>query len=109
MNIVQTALAATERIFEFLEIEDEENLSIKGITDINDEITFEHVRFGYDETDVIKDLSFTAHKGEKIAIVGHTGAGKSTIIKLLMRFYDLKSGIIKIDGININEYDKQLA
>ena len=106
MNIVQTALAATERIFEFLEIEDEENLSIKGITDINDEITFEHVRFGYDETDVIKDLSFTAHKGEKIAIVGHTGAGKSTIIKLLMRFYDLKSGIIKIDGININEYDK---
>ena len=106
MNIVQTALAATERIFEFLEIEDEENLSIKGITDIKDEITFEHVRFGYDENDVIKDLSFTAHKGEKIAIVGHTGAGKSTIIKLLMRFYDLKGGTIKIDGININEYDK---
>lgn len=106
MNIVQTALAATERIFEFLEIEDEENLSIKGITDINDKITFEHVRFGYDEKDILKDLSFTANKGEKIAIVGHTGAGKSTIIKLLLRFYDLKSGDIKIDGININEYDK---
>ncbi|MBE6486408.1 MAG: ABC transporter ATP-binding protein [Methanosphaera stadtmanae] len=106
MNIVQTALAATERIFEFLEIEDEENLSIKGITDINDKITFEHVRFGYDENDILKDLSFTANKGEKIAIVGHTGAGKSTIIKLLLRFYDLKSGDIKIDGININEYDK---
>jgi len=106
MNIVQTALAATERIFEFLEIEDEENLSIKGITDINDKITFEHVRFGYDENDILKDLSFTANKGEKIAIVGHTGAGKSTNIKLLLRFYDLKSGDIKIDGININEYDK---
>ena len=52
MNIVQTALAATERIFEFLEIENEENLSIKGITDIKDKITFEHVRFGYDENDV---------------------------------------------------------
>lgn len=106
MNIVQTALAATERIFEFLEIENEENLSIKGITDIKDKITFEHVRFGYDENDVIKDLSFTANKGEKVAIVGHTGAGKSTIIKLLMRFYDIKSGDIKIDGVNINEYDK---
>ncbi|WP_461436598.1 ABC transporter ATP-binding protein [Methanosphaera sp.] len=106
MNIVQTALAATERIFEFLEIENEENLSIKGITDIEDKITFEHVRFGYDENDVIKDLSFTANKGEKVAIVGHTGAGKSTIIKLLMRFYDIKSGDIKIDGVNINEYDK---
>lgn len=106
MNIVQTALAATERIFEFLEIEEEENLSIKGITDINNEITFEHVRFGYDEKDVLKDLTFTAHKGEKVAIVGHTGAGKSTIIKLLLRFYDIKSGTIKIDGININEYDK---
>ena len=106
MNIVQTALAATERIFEFLEIENEENLSIKGLTDIKDKITFEHVRFGYDENDVIKDLSFTANKGEKVAIVGHTGAGKSTIIKLLMRFYDIKSGDIKIDGVNINEYDK---
>lgn len=106
MNLVQTALAATERIFEFLEIEDEKNLSIKGINNINDNITFEHVRFGYDENDVIKDLSFTARKGEKIAIVGHTGAGKSTIIKLLMRFYDLKGGNITIDGVNINEFDK---
>lgn len=106
MNIVQTALAATERIFEFLEIEDEENPSKKEINDINKEITFEHVRFGYDDNDVIKDLSFRVNKGEKVAIVGHTGAGKSTIIKLLLRFYDLKSGAIKIDGTNIDEYDK---
>ncbi len=106
MNIVQTALAAVERIFEFLEIKDEENPSKKEITDINEEITFEHVWFGYDENDVIKDLTFSAKKGEKVAIVGHTGAGKTTIVKLLLRFYDLKGGSIKIDGTNINEYDK---
>ena len=106
MNLLQTALAATERIFEFLEIDNEENKSNKQIKEFEENISFEHVRFGYDDTDIIKDLSFKVNKGEKIAIVGHTGAGKSTIIKLLMRFYDLKGGSIKIDGININEYDK---
>lgn len=106
MNILQTALAATERIFEFLEIEEEENKSLLEITDVNDEITFEHVEFGYDDTPVIKDLTFTAKKGQKIAIVGHTGAGKTTIIKLLMRFYDVNKGEIKIDGVNIEKYDK---
>lgn len=106
MNLVQTALAATERIFEFLELDDEKNPSKKEIKDINNEITFEHVRFGYTEEDVIKDLSFKANKGQKVAIVGHTGAGKTTIIKLLLRFYDLKSGCIKIDGTDITEYDK---
>lgn len=106
MNLVQTALAATERIFEFLELEDEDNPSKKEIKDIDNEITFEHVRFGYDENDVIKDLSFKAKKGQKVAIVGHTGAGKTTIIKLLLRFYDLKDGCIRIDGTDINEYDK---
>ncbi len=106
MNLLQTALAATERIFEFLEIDNEENKSNKQIKEFEENISFEHVRFGYDDTDIIKDLSFKVNKGEKIAIVGHTGAGKSTIIKLLMRFYDLKGGSIKINGININEYDK---
>lgn len=107
MNMVQTAMAASERIFEFLEIDDEENPSKKQINSLNDEISFENVNFGYSEDElVIKDLSFTVKKGEKIAIVGETGAGKTTIVKLLMRFYDLNSGEIKIDGVNIDSYDK---
>ena len=107
MNMIQTAMAASERIFEFLEINVEENPSEKQIKEINDEISFENVNFGYSEDElVIRDLSFKVKKGEKIAIVGETGAGKTTIVKLLMRFYDLNSGEIKIDGVNINEYDK---
>lgn len=107
MNQIQTAMAASERIFEFLELDDEENPSDKQITEIKDEITFENVSFGYtpDET-IIKDLSFNVKKGQKIAIVGETGAGKTTIVKLLMRFYDIDSGSIKIDGVDITEYDK---
>ncbi len=107
MNLVQTAMAATERIFEFLALDDEENPSNKQITRINDEITFENVSFGYAPNEkIIKDLSFTVKKGEKIAIVGETGAGKTTIVKLLMRFYDIDKGSIKIDGVDIDEYDK---
>ena len=107
MNMIQTAMAASERIFEFLEIDIEENPSQEQITGMNDEINFENVNFGYSEDElVIKDLSFKVKKGEKIAIVGETGAGKTTIVKLLMRFYDLNSGEIKIDGVNINQYDK---
>ena len=106
MNIVQTALAACERIFEFLELDNEENPSSKKITDIKDSIIFEDVSFSYSDRKVIDDLSFRADKGQKIAIVGHTGAGKSTIVKLLMHFYDLDSGVIRIDGVDINEYDK---
>ena len=107
MNMVQTAMAASERIFGFLEIENEENPNEKQIKEMNEGISFENVSFGYNKDElVIKDLSFTAKKGEKIAIVGETGAGKTTIVKLLMRFYDLNGGEIKIDGVNINEYDK---
>ena len=107
MNMIQTAMAASERIFEFLEIDVEENPSKEQIKGIDREITFENVNFGYSEDEpVIKDLSFNVKKGEKIAIVGETGAGKTTIVKLLMRFYDVNSGEIKIDGVNINEYDK---
>lgn len=105
--MIQTAMAASERIFEFLKIDVEENPSKKQIKEINEEISFENVNFGYTEDElIIKDLSFKVKKGEKIAIVGETGAGKTTIVKLLMRFYDVNSGAIKIDGININEYDK---
>ena len=106
MNIVQTALAACERIFEFLKLDNEENPSTRKITDIKSDISFENVSFSYSDKKVINDLSFRADKGQKIAIVGHTGAGKSTIVKLLMHFYDLDSGVIRIDGVDINEYDK---
>lgn len=107
MNLIQTAMAATERIYEFLEFEDEENPSTKQITEINENIVFDDVSFGYSPNEkIIKNLSFTVNKGEKIAIIGETGAGKTTIVKLLMRFYDVDSGSIKIDGTDIEEYDK---
>ena len=107
MNLVQTAMAATERIFEFLNIEDEENPSTKQLTRINEEITFENVSFGYSPNEkIIKNLSFNVKKGEKVAIIGETGVGKTTIVKLLMRFYDIDDGSIKIDGTDIEEYDK---
>ena len=107
MNIVQTAMAATERIFEFLALEDEENPSDKKITEVRESITFENVSFGYVPNEkIINDLSFDVKKGEKIAIVGETGAGKTTIVKLLMRFYDVNKGSIKIDGVDIEQYDK---
>lgn len=107
MHQIQTAMAASERIFEFLDLDDEANPSDKQITEINDEITFENVSFGYTPEDtIIRNLSFSVKKGEKVAIVGETGAGKTTIVKLLMRFYDINSGSIKIDGTDITEYDK---
>lgn len=107
MNMIQTAMAASERIFEFLEMDIEENPSQEQINEINDEISFENVSFGYSKDEmVLKNLSFKVKKGEKIAIVGETGAGKTTIVKLLMRFYDLNDGEIKIDGVNIAKYDK---
>ena len=107
MNQSQTAMAASERIFEFLEFEDESNPSDRQITEIKDGITFENVSFSYTPNEkIINNLSFDVKKGEKIAIVGETGAGKTTIVKLLMKFYDINSGSIKIDGIDIEEYDK---
>lgn len=107
MPNIQLSLAAGDRIFEFLNQEDEENLSSRELTEFNDEITFENVSFSYVEGEnVIDDLSFTVKKGETIAIVGETGSGKTTIVKLLLRFYDLDSGEIKIDGVNIEDYEK---
>ncbi len=107
MNQIQTAMAASERIFEFLEFEDEQNPSTRQLTTIKDGITFDNVSFSYTPNEkIIKDLSFDVKKGEKIAIVGETGAGKTTIVKLLMRFYDINSGSIRIDGVDIDEYDK---
>ena len=107
MNQIQTAMAASERIFEFLDYDDEKNPSDKEITEIKDRITFDNVSFSYTPNEkIIKNLSLEVKKGEKIAIVGETGAGKTTIVKLLMRFYDIDSGSIKIDGVDIDEYGK---
>ena len=107
MNQIQTAMAASERIFEFLDLDDEEHPSTRKLDTINDNITFEDVSFGYSPNEkIIKNLTFEVKKGQKIAIIGETGAGKTTIVKLLMRFYDIDSGSIKIDGVDIDEYDK---
>lgn len=107
MVILQESLAASDRIFEFLDIEEEENLSKKEFNEFKDEITFEHINFGYGGgKKIIDDFTLTVKKGETIAIVGETGSGKTTLVKLLLRLYDVDSGEIKIDGININEYEK---
>jgi len=106
MGVVMTALSSSARISEFLEYDDEENPSSKQISELNDEITFENVSFGYVPGEkIIDDFSLTVKKGQKIAIVGGTGAGKTTLVKLFMKFYPIDSGEIKIDGVNINEYD----
>lgn len=110
VNQVQSMTAAAERVFEFLE-EDEEEPTRDAVI-INDELTgavdFEHVRFGYKaDMPVIKDFTVHVEPGQKIAIVGPTGAGKTTIVKLLMRFYDVDFGTIKLDGININQIGRR--
>ena len=108
-NILQSAMAAAERVFEFLDEAEEEPApahpaSTEGI---RGEVTFDHVRFGYTpEKVIIHDFSAHILPGQKIAIVGPTGAGKSTVVKLLMRFYDVSGGRILIDGHDIREFDR---
>jgi ATP-binding cassette subfamily B protein len=120
-NILQQTAAAAERVFEFLAEQEEvselpEALSVKrgDLTPDNDaavqirgDIVFDHVRFGYDAGQiVIRDFSARVCPGQKIAIVGPTGAGKTTIVKLLMRFYDIESGEITIDGYDIKQFKR---
>lgn len=99
---LQMAGAAGERVFEFLEAEEmeDETGKIKDLGDVKGYVDFDHVRFGYEDTDkiVIHDFSAHAKPGQKIAIVGPTGAGKTTMVNLLMRFHDIQSGEIRIDG-----------
>ena len=108
-NILQSAMAAAERVFEFLDEAEEEPApahpaSTEGI---RGEVTFDHVRFGYTpEKVIIHDFSAHILPGQKIAIVGPTGAGKSTVVKLLMRFYDVSGGRILIDGRDIRDFDR---
>lgn len=106
-NMMQTTAASAERVFEFLE-EEEEIEVLENPVDIRSlegNVSFEHVHFGYNpEQTIIKDFSVDVKEGQKVAIVGPTGAGKTTLIKLLMRFYDVNGGSIKIDGHDIREF-----
>ena len=108
-SMIQAMVAASERIFEFLD-EDEEIRNVTDITSIDSlkgNVKFEHVHFGYNaDRTIINDFNADIKEGQKIAIVGPTGAGKTTIVKLLMRFYDLNSGKILIDGHDISKFDR---
>ena len=108
-GMLQAMVAASERVFEFLEEPEEvKNIENSKTTEhIKGNVQFEHVNFGYDADKVIiNDFNASIQSGQKIAIVGPTGAGKTTIVKLLMRFYDVNSGAILLDGSNIKEFDR---
>ena len=110
INQVQSMAAASERVFEFLDEEEEEQIVKNPVStdNIKGEVEFDHVRFGYKEDQVIiKDFCANVKPGQKVAIVGPTGAGKTTMVKLLMRFYDVNSGSILIDGHNIKDFNRR--
>ena len=108
-NLLQSSAAASERVFEFLEEDEEEQQpahpdSIEGL---NGNVQFEHVEFGYNpDKIIIHDFSADVRDGQKIAIVGPTGAGKTTMVKLLMRFYDVNKGAIKVDGHDVKNFNR---
>ena len=110
-NMLQSMAAAAERVFEFLNEPEEEQLADPAHradpADIDGQVTFDHVRFGYtpDKT-VIHDFSCTVQPGQKVAIVGPTGAGKTTMVKLLMRFYDVDAGSITLNGHDVRDFDR---
>ena len=108
---MQSTAAASERVFEFLDEEELPKESAKEILnpeEVKGNISFEHVYFGYDKTrDIIKDFTVNVKPGQKIAIVGPTGAGKTTIVNLLMKFYEINSGDIKIEGISTKDLSRE--
>ena len=108
-SMLQSMVAAAERVFEFLEQPEEVNTA-KGNIDtskLKGNVEFKHVKFGYNpDKTIIKDFSAKVKEGQKIAIVGPTGAGKTTMVKLLMRFYDVTDGEILVDGHNIKDFDR---
>ncbi|HBG3901122.1 TPA: ABC transporter ATP-binding protein [Clostridioides difficile] len=108
-NLLQSTVAASERVFEFLEEEEEVQIveNAVSIDGLEGKIDFENVNFGYNPNKtIINDFSVNVKPGQKVAIVGPTGAGKTTIVKLLMRFYDVNSGSILIDGHNIKDFNR---
>ena len=108
-NMLQSMAAAAERVFEFLD-EKEEDQTVEhpaSITDIQGAVQFDHVKFGYDpRKPVIHDFTCDVKPGQMVAIVGPTGAGKTTMVKLLMRFYDVDSGAIRLDGHDVREFNR---
>ena len=108
-GMLQSMVAAAERVFEFLEEPEEVEESDKGIdtSKLKGNVEFKNVKFGYDEDKIIiKNFNADVKEGQKIAIVGPTGAGKTTMVKLLMRFYDVNSGEILVDGYNIKDFKR---
>ena len=110
INQVQSMTAASERVFEFLGEEEEDQTTENAVElkDVRGEVEFSHVHFGYNPDQIIiNDFSAKVEPGQKIAIVGPTGAGKTTMVKLLMRFYDVNSGSIRLDGNDIRNYNRR--
>ena len=108
-SMLQSMVAASERIFEFLEEEEEvqEIPNVVSTKGLKGNVTFDHVKFGYNEDKIIiHDFNETVKDGQKVAIVGPTGAGKTTMVKLLMRFYDVNSGAILVDGHNVKDFNR---
>ena len=108
-NMLQSTAAASERVFEFLEEEEEEQTVTDPVPvdDLEGRVEFDHVHFGYNPDHIIiNDFSVKVEPGQKIAIVGPTGAGKTTMVKLLMRFYDVNEGAIKVDGHDIRDFNR---
>lgn len=108
-NMLQSMAAAAERVFEFLAEQEEQQLATSPVpgSSIAGQVTFDHVRFGYDpEKTIIHDFSADVQPGQTVAIVGPTGAGKTTMVKLLMRFYDVDSGAIRIDGHDVRDFNR---
>lgn len=108
-NVLQQMAAAAERIFEFLEAPEEASEQPKAkAADVSGDVEFDHVRFGYDpEHPVISDFSARVGEGQTVALVGPTGAGKTTMVKLLMRFYDVDGGAIRIGGHDVREFSRE--
>ena len=108
-NVLQQMAAAAERIFEFLEAPEEASEQPKAkAADVSSDVEFDHVRFGYDpEHPVISDFSARVGEGQTVALVGPTGAGKTTMVKLLMRFYDVDGGAIRIGGHDVREFSRE--
>ena len=110
INQVQSMAAAAERVFEFLNEEEEQQLALNpvDVKKVRGDVEFEHVQFGYNEDKIIiHDFSAKVKQGQRIAIVGPTGAGKTTMVKLLMRFYDVNSGSIKLDGHDLRDFNRR--
>jgi len=107
-NIIQATIAAAERVFELLDEEEEvAETATSALSRAKGAVTFDHVAFGYGDEPLIEEMNIDVKPGQTVAIVGPTGAGKTTLINLLMRFYDVRSGSIKIDGIDIRELSRE--